>query len=107
MTGSNEGTTEEAKPLKQLHFFPSPAKLHLIRLHVRLSQREGANQLTEANAGLSQVKQKQGWSTIRINGGRGMCSWAGREIEWKRKNVGYKNEKRSNAHEKIPTRVDE
>ena len=50
MTGSNEGTTEEAKPLKQLHFFPSPAKLHLIRLHVRLSQREGANQLTEANS---------------------------------------------------------
>lgn len=50
MTGSNEGTTEEAKPLKQLHVFPSPAKLHLIRLHVRLSQREGANQLTEANS---------------------------------------------------------
>ncbi|GFS28891.1 hypothetical protein Acr_00g0004490 [Actinidia rufa] len=29
---------------------PSPAKLHLIRLHVRLSKREGANQLTEANS---------------------------------------------------------
>ena len=26
MTGSNEGTTEEAKPLKQLHFFPSLAR---------------------------------------------------------------------------------
>lgn len=50
MTGSNEGTTEEAKPLKQLHVFPSPAKRNLIRLHVRLSQREGAIQLTEANS---------------------------------------------------------
>lgn len=61
-----------------------------IRLKSSMENKQARQQqLPEANAGLSQVKQKQGWSTIRIHGGRGMCSWAGREIEWKRMSTSW------------------
>lgn len=41
------------------------------------------------NKGIGIKIRRRGWSTIRIHGGRGMCSWAGGEIEWKRKNVDF------------------